>query len=95
MWDSGQFHHAGGRVLAVLDLELGHLGDPMMDLAGWRMRDTIVGYGDFPELYDRYAELTGDARRPRARSGSTTSRSRSPTSSRSVRRSGRPDPSPT
>ena len=59
VWDSGQFHHAGGRVVAVLDLELGHLGDPMMDLAGWRMRDTIVGYGDFAELYDRYAELTG------------------------------------
>ena len=32
----------------------------MMDLAGWRMRDTIVGYGDFAQLYDRYAELTGE-----------------------------------
>jgi hypothetical protein len=31
----------------------------MMDLAGWRMRDTIVGYGDFAKLYDRYAALTG------------------------------------
>jgi aminoglycoside phosphotransferase (APT) family kinase protein len=59
VWDSGQFHHHGGRIAAVLDLELGHLGDPMMDLAGWRMRDTIVGYGEFPRLYDRYAELTG------------------------------------
>ncbi len=61
VWDSGQFHHAGGKVTAVLDLELGHVGDPMMDLAGWRMRDTIIGYGEFPELYDRYAELTGRA----------------------------------
>ena len=59
VWDSGQFHHSGGRILAVLDLELGHLGDPMMDLAAWRMRDTIVGYGDMRELYKRYEELSG------------------------------------
>ena len=59
LWDSGQFHHAGGRVVAVLDLELGHIGDPMMDLAGWRIRDTVIGYGDFEELYARYAELSG------------------------------------
>jgi aminoglycoside phosphotransferase (APT) family kinase protein len=60
VWDSGQFHHDNERVVAVLDLELAHLGDPMMDLAGWRMRDTIVGFGDFNDLYDRYAELTGE-----------------------------------
>ena len=59
VWDSGQFHHEGGRILAVLDLELGHLGDPMMDLAAWRMRDTIVGYGDMRQLYTRYEELSG------------------------------------
>lgn len=59
VWDSGQFHHADGRVVAVLDLELGHIGDPMMDLAAWRMRDTIVGYGDMASLYARYEELSG------------------------------------
>ena len=59
VWDSGQFHHHDGRILAVLDLELGHLGDPMMDLAAWRMRDTIVGYGDMRKLYGRYEELSG------------------------------------
>lgn len=59
VWDSGQFHHADGRIVAVLDLELGHLGDPMMDLAAWRMRDTIVGYGDMSALYTRYEELSG------------------------------------
>ena len=59
VWDSGQFHHADGRIVAVLDLELAHLGDPMMDLAGWRMRDTVIPFGNFAELYDRYAELTG------------------------------------
>jgi hypothetical protein len=31
----------------------------MMDLAGWRMRDSIMGFGDFAKLYDRYSELTG------------------------------------
>jgi aminoglycoside phosphotransferase (APT) family kinase protein len=59
VWDSGQFHHRGGKIVAVLDLEIGHIGDPMMDLAGWRMRDTIVGFGEFGKLYDRYADLTG------------------------------------
>jgi aminoglycoside phosphotransferase (APT) family kinase protein len=59
VWDSGQFHHVDGRVTAVLDLELAHLGDPMMDLAGWRMRDTVIPFGNFAALYDRYAELTG------------------------------------
>jgi hypothetical protein len=59
VWDSGQFHQANGRIVAVLDVELGHIGDPMMDLAGWRMRDTIVGYGNFDALYRRYHELTG------------------------------------
>jgi aminoglycoside phosphotransferase (APT) family kinase protein len=58
-WDSGQFHQADGHIVAVLDLEIGHIGDPMMDLAAWRMRDTIVGYGNFPTLYSRYEELTG------------------------------------
>jgi len=60
VWDSGQFHHHDGRIVAVLDLELGHLGDPMMDLAAWRMRDTIVGYGDFNRLYSRYEEHSGE-----------------------------------
>jgi aminoglycoside phosphotransferase (APT) family kinase protein len=58
-WDSGQFHQANGQIVAVLDLEIGHIGDPMMDLAAWRMRDTIVGYGEFPALYARYEELSG------------------------------------
>ncbi len=60
VWDSGQFHHDGGHLTGLLDLELGHVGDPMMDLAGWRMRDSIVGFGEFAKLYDRYSELTGE-----------------------------------
>ncbi len=46
VWDSGQFHHQDGKVVAVLDVEIGHIGDPMMDLAAWRMRDTVIGYGE-------------------------------------------------
>ena len=59
VWDSGQFHHRDGKIVAVLDVELAHIGDPMMDLAAFRMRDTIVGYGDFGKLYARYEELSG------------------------------------
>jgi hypothetical protein len=32
-----------------------------MDLAGLRMRDTVIGYGDLRSLYRRYEELTGEA----------------------------------
>jgi aminoglycoside phosphotransferase (APT) family kinase protein len=60
VWDSGQFHHLDGHLVAVLDLELGHVGDPMMDLAGWRMRDTVIGFGNFERLYDRYSQLVGE-----------------------------------
>ncbi len=59
LWDTGQFHHQGGHLVALLDLEIGHVGDPMMDLAGWRMRDTVIGYGDMRALYARYEELSG------------------------------------
>ncbi len=61
VWDSGQFHHDDGHLVALLDVELGHIGDPMMDLAGWRMRDSVLGFGDFCQIYDRYAELAGEA----------------------------------
>ena len=43
----------------ILDLELGHLGDPMMDLAAFRMRDTVLGFGDMNVLYDQYAKHSG------------------------------------
>jgi len=61
VWDSGQFHHHDGHLAALMDLELGHIGDPMMDLAGWRMRDSVLGFGDFDRIYGRYSELTGEA----------------------------------
>jgi aminoglycoside phosphotransferase (APT) family kinase protein len=59
VWDSGQFHHANGRVVAVLDVELAHVGDPMMDLAGFRQRDSILHYGDMRRLYDVYERRGG------------------------------------
>ena len=59
VWDSGQFHHQDGHFVSMIDVELGHLGDPMMDLAAWRMRDSVIPYGDFNKIYDRYADLTG------------------------------------
>jgi aminoglycoside phosphotransferase (APT) family kinase protein len=59
VWDSGQFHHDSGRVVAVLDLELAHVGDPMMDLAGFRQRDSILHYGDMRRLYDVYERRGG------------------------------------
>jgi aminoglycoside phosphotransferase (APT) family kinase protein len=60
VWDSGQFMHREGRVVSLLDLELAHIGDALMDLAGLRMRDTVLHYGDLTAFYDRYAELSGE-----------------------------------
>ena len=60
VWDSGQLMHRDGRLQAVIDLELGHIGDPMMDLAGFRMRTSVLGFGDFERLYRVYAEAQGE-----------------------------------
>lgn len=59
VWDSGQFHHVDGHFGHVMDVELGHIGDPLIDIAAWRMRDSIIPFGDFTTLYARYEELSG------------------------------------
>ena len=59
LWDTGQLLHAEGKLGAMIDLEIGHIGDPMMDLAGFRMRGAEVGIGDFDRLYRVYAERGG------------------------------------
>lgn len=59
VWDSGQLMHDDGHLVGIIDVELGHIGDPMMDLAGWRMRDSILPFGDFHAIYDRYGQLAG------------------------------------
>lgn len=61
VWDSGQFHHDGRRMTAVLDLEFGHVGDPLLDLTVWRMRDTLLHFGDMEDIYRRYEAMTGHA----------------------------------
>ncbi len=59
VWDSGQLHHVDGRFTSFIDVELGHIGDPMMDLAGYRMRDSVIGFGDFRKLYAHYEKHGG------------------------------------
>ena len=59
IWDTGQFLQAGGRLQAIIDLEIGHIGDPMMDLAGFRMRAREIGFGDFDRLYAVYEASGG------------------------------------
>lgn len=59
VWDSGQLHQKDGRLIALLDVEIGHIGDPMMDLAAPRMRDTVLHFGDFAVLYDAYERAGG------------------------------------
>ncbi len=58
--DSGQFHHDGKHLKSLIDLEFGGLGDPIEDLTVWRMRDTLIDFGDFPRIYAYYEALTGD-----------------------------------
>jgi aminoglycoside phosphotransferase (APT) family kinase protein len=57
--DSGQFHHLDGRLVAIIDLEFAHVGDPLVDLVVWRMRDTLIPFGDMAKLYSRYEQLSG------------------------------------
>ncbi len=57
--DTGQFHHENGHLVAILDLEFGQVGDPMLDLTVWRMRDTLLHFGDMAKWYARYEDLTG------------------------------------
>jgi hypothetical protein len=59
IWDTGQLLHADGRLKALIDLEIGHIGDPMMDLAGFRMRAREIGFSDFDRLYRVYEERGG------------------------------------
>lgn len=57
--DAFQFMFDGGRVTKLLDFELAYVGDPMMDLASLRVRDTIKNLGDLSVIAQRFAEITG------------------------------------
>jgi aminoglycoside phosphotransferase (APT) family kinase protein len=63
VWDSFQFHHDHGKVTGVLDVEVGHIGDPLMDLAGLRSRNPYLRYGDIGDvfaLYESHGGVTAD-----------------------------------
>lgn len=57
--DSGQFLFEGGRVTALIDLELACLGDPAADLAAMRGRDMGEPLGDLASAFERYHAKTG------------------------------------
>ncbi len=58
-YDSFQFMFDGGRITGLLDFEHAHVGDPMMDLAALRIRDTLKSLGDLAALTARYEAVTG------------------------------------
>jgi aminoglycoside phosphotransferase (APT) family kinase protein len=55
----GNFLHDGERVTAFLDFELGHLGDPMEDLAWVGTRNAQEPVPDFERFLARYAAAAG------------------------------------
>jgi Phosphotransferase enzyme family len=58
-YDSFQFMFEDGRITGLLDFEHSHVGDPMMDLAALRIRDTLKSLGDLAEIGARYEAVTG------------------------------------
>ena len=60
-YDSFQFMFADGRITGLIDFEHAHVGDPMMDLAALRVRDTIKHIGELSETAARYESITGIA----------------------------------
>ena len=56
----GNFMYAGGRVTAVVDWELSHLGDPMDDIAWLSLRATQEPFTDFPTRLREYEALSGN-----------------------------------
>ena len=60
-YDSFQFMFEDGRITGLLDFEHAHVGDPMMDLAALRVRDTIKSIGELADIAARYEKVTGVA----------------------------------
>jgi aminoglycoside phosphotransferase (APT) family kinase protein len=56
----GNFMYAEGRVVAVVDWELAHLGDPMDDIAWLSLRATQEPFPDFPGRLAEYERLSGN-----------------------------------
>lgn len=58
--DCGQFLSMGENITAILDVEIGYIGDPMHDLACFRGRHPVENMGDVPALFHHYAAVTGE-----------------------------------
>jgi aminoglycoside phosphotransferase (APT) family kinase protein len=57
--DCGQFLSDGPVMTAIIDMEVGHLGDNHHDLACFRGRHPIEHMGDLPALYRHYEKALG------------------------------------
>jgi len=56
----GNFLYRGGKVTAVVDWELAHVGDPMDDIAWLSWRATQHGFPDFPQRMREYEAASGN-----------------------------------
>jgi aminoglycoside phosphotransferase len=57
----GQFMFADGHVTGLIDWELAHIGDPMLDLGVARMRNMLYPTGSLREPISHYDEVSGGA----------------------------------
>ena len=55
----GQFMYAEGQVTALIDWELAHIGDPMLDLGVGRMRNMLYPAGSLREPIAHYEKVSG------------------------------------
>lgn len=55
----GNFMYADGRVTAVVDWELAHFGDPMIDIAWLSLRTVQDTFTHFPDRIAEYEQLSG------------------------------------
>lgn len=55
----GQFMFADGHLTALIDWELGHIGDPMLDLGVIRMRNMLYPTGSLVEPFAYYEQVSG------------------------------------
>ena len=55
----GQFMFADGHVTALIDWELAHIGDPMLDLGVMRMRNMLYPTGSLATPLAHYEQVTG------------------------------------
>jgi aminoglycoside phosphotransferase (APT) family kinase protein len=55
----GQFLCTGDRLTAIIDWELGRIGDPMLDFGNMRMRNTLYPIGSLTKYFEYYEERSG------------------------------------